>query len=119
MHKKREWDTERDGDVRFRGPVKSVALCFMKRVEKDIKSQHFPPGKGISQHTHTLALNPPASHYKAEWRGGMAAFVSVCQRVRVSGLRRTLSLTQRCQNCSNVAVTTSTSETQDDILNLT
>ena len=116
MHKKRERDTERetererDGDVRFRGPVKSVALCFMKRVEKDIKSQHFPPGKGISQHTYSLALNPPASHYKAEWRGGMAAFVSVCQPVRVSGLRRTPSVRQTCQNCSDVAVTMSTSE---------
>lgn len=28
------WDSERDGGVRFRGPVKSVALCFMKRVKK-------------------------------------------------------------------------------------
>lgn len=25
---------ERDGGVGFRGPVKSVALCFMKRVKK-------------------------------------------------------------------------------------
>ena len=35
----REGDTravgcERDGGVGFRGPVKSVALCFMKRVKK-------------------------------------------------------------------------------------
>lgn len=32
--RKSEWDSERDGGVRFRGPVKSVALCFMKRVKK-------------------------------------------------------------------------------------
>lgn len=30
----REWDSERDGGVRFRGPVKSVALCFMKSKRK-------------------------------------------------------------------------------------
>lgn len=34
VDRKREWDSERDGGVRFRGPVKSVALCFMKRVKK-------------------------------------------------------------------------------------
>ncbi len=34
MQRMREWDSERDGGVRFRGPVKSVALCFMKRVKK-------------------------------------------------------------------------------------
>lgn len=87
--RERDWGSERDGGVRFSGPFKSVALCFMKGVKKDIKSQHFPPGKGISQHTHThtdshrhrhtytLAVRPPASYYKAEWRGGMAAFVFV------------------------------------------
>lgn len=34
IQRKREWDSERDGGVRVRGPVKSVALCFMKRVKK-------------------------------------------------------------------------------------
>lgn len=79
--------------MRCRGPVKSVALCFMKRGEKkDIKSQHFPPDKGISRHEHThihtctlpLTESPPVSYYKAEWRGGMASFVvfvSVCVSV--------------------------------------
>lgn len=36
--------SERNGGVRFSGPFKSVALCFMKGEKKDIKSQHFPPG---------------------------------------------------------------------------
>lgn len=58
-------------------------MFYEKSKKKDIKSQHFPPGKGISRHTHTCspALSPPASYYKAEWRRGMAAFVPVCQCV--------------------------------------
>ena len=91
---KREWDSERDGGVRFRGPVKSVALCFMKRVKKkkkDIKSQHFPPGKGnqpAEAHTHAYTHThlhrvpqPPIIRLSGEeeWQH---LCLSVCQCVR-------------------------------------
>lgn len=49
------------------------------KKKRDIKSQHFPPGKSSSRHEHTETLSTPTSYYKAEWREGMAAFVPVCQ----------------------------------------
>lgn len=100
MAKDRKRDTDRytereSGTVRETGEWDleaqlSLWLCILWKEfkKRTLKVSIFHQAReSVSTHTHshtcTLAPSPPASYYKAEWRGGMAAFVPVCQIVCV------------------------------------